>query len=160
MKLPAPLASLGVPSHIGMVVPDREAAIAELEPLYGPWVRLRPREGGTHIVRDGRRSTVRLTVAWTEAGPVHLELLQGLPGTVWEPRPHGYIHHYGFQVDDLEAVSARLVEAGMAVEVTRWHESGRPFGFAYLTMPSGLRVEIQGDGPPRNLAEHAAWARG
>src|SRR5437762_11243927 len=137
----APLPALGTPSHVCLVVPDRERAIAWMTPVLGDWGRLTPRRGGTHIATAGGRLTVRLTVAWTLAGPVHVELIEGLTGTVWEPRPAGYLHHVGYRVDDLAAGSARLVEAGMAVEVTRWQESGRPVGFAYHTLPGGLRVE-------------------
>jgi catechol 2,3-dioxygenase-like lactoylglutathione lyase family enzyme len=155
----APLATLGSPSHVCLVVPDRERAIAELTPVYGEWVRLAPREGGTHLKVGGSRLSVRLTVAWTLAGPVHVELIQALPDTVWLPRPTGYLHHVGYRVDDLESASARLVAAGMTVEVTRWQESGQPNGFAYHLLPGGLRVELAGEGPPENLAALAAEQR-
>jgi len=154
--LPATPALAGTPSHLCLVVPDRERAITELVPVYGEFVRLAPREGGTHITVGGARMTVRLTVAWSLAGPVHLELIEALPGTVWQPRPTGYLHHLGYRVDDLEAASARLVAAGMSVEVTRWQASGAPAGFAYHVLPGGLRVELAGEGPPGNLAALAA----
>ena len=47
--LPATPALAGTPSHLCLVVPDRERAITELTPVYGEFVRLPPREGGTHI---------------------------------------------------------------------------------------------------------------
>jgi len=116
-------------------------------------VRLVPREGGTHITTAAGRGTVHLSVAWTLAGPVHVELIEGLPGTVWEPRPTGYLHHLGYQVDNLVAASEGLVAAGMQVEVTRWQESGRPLGFAYHTVPGGFRVELAEHASPVNLEE-------
>jgi hypothetical protein len=145
------MTGFGAPSHLCLVVPDRERAIAELAPLVGDWVRLLPRAGGTHITTSSGRQTVRLTVAWTLSGPVHVELIEGLPGTVWEPRPTGYLHHVGYRVDNLGASSGSLVAAGMTVEVTRWHVSGRPTGFAYHTTPGGFRVELAEEGPPGNL---------
>lgn len=140
-----------------LVVPDRERAIAELAPVLGDWVRMVPREGGTHITTSTGRLTVRLTVAWTLSGPVHIELIEGVPGTVWEPRARGYLHHVGYRIEDLASASDSLVAAGMTVEVTRWQESGRPAGFAYHTMPGGFRVELSEHGPPDNLAE--LWSR-
>ena len=150
-----PLVELGSPSHVCLVVPDRERTITELAPLVGSWVRMPPREGGTHIVTAEGRLTVRLTVAWSLSGPVHIELIQGVKGTVWEPRPAGYLHHVGYHVTDLRGASEALVAAGMRVEVTRWQESGDPLGFAYHTVPGGLRVELSEGGPPGNLA--ALW---
>jgi len=152
-----PGVGLPAPSHVCLVVPDREEAIRELTPVFGDWVRMVPREGGTHIVTAAGRTTVRLTVAWSLAGPVHVELIEGLEGTVWQPRPNGYLHHIGYRVDDLNAISERLVAAGMTVEVTRWQASGRPLGFAYHTVPLGLRVELSEQGPPNNLRE--LWER-
>ncbi|HEY4887379.1 MAG TPA: VOC family protein [Candidatus Dormibacteraeota bacterium] len=150
-----PLAAFGVPSHMCLVVPDRERAIAEMAPVFGEFVRTVPRAGGTHIISAAGRQTVRLSVAWTLSGPVHLELIESLPGTVWEPRAAGYLHHFGFQVEDLARASDELVAAGMTIEVTRWQESGRPLGFAYQALPGGLRIELSEGGPPDNL--QALW---
>jgi hypothetical protein len=149
--IPAPIPQLGTPTHVCLVVPDREQAIDELTPVVGEWVRLPPREGGTDITTSAGRTTVHLTVAWSKAGPVHIELIQSLPDTVWEPRRAGYLHHIGYRVDDVAHASDQLVAAGMSVEVTRWQESGLPHGFAYHTVPGGLRVEISDHGPPELL---------
>jgi hypothetical protein len=90
-------------------------------------------------------STVR--VCYSQQGPPWLELLEGAPGSPWDPAVVAGPHHVGCWVDDLAAASRRLAEQGLPVEL-----DARPVGAqrVYHGAPrSGLRVELfpASDGP-------------
>jgi hypothetical protein len=129
-----------VPFHIGVVTGDLRASMEQLgaglgitwtAPLQGP---------GTVDHVDGGAQPRPLSCISRE-GPVHVDLIEGAPGTIWEtdaPR----VHHFAYWSDDLEGDIERLAGHGYRLELTRWSEAGQPSVFAYLIGPEGLRVEL------------------
>jgi hypothetical protein len=135
--------------------------MAAMEPVTGPWFISPMRPGGLQVRTAAGRAVVELRVAFTLAGPMHVELLQAVPGTVWELRERAYLHHTGYWVaaDRLASLSHQLDAAGMAREAGRWDDSGEPVGWAYHSWPTGGRIELVEEGRPVGLAEAAAGRR-
>jgi hypothetical protein len=125
---------LFAPSHIGLVAADIDAAMAEIG-----------LDGSRHIpyqVRDGIQ-TVPLRTAWGQRGPLRVELMQGVAGTIWPIQGGVYMHHLGFGVEDLELEARKLVDLGLTLELTR---AGRPpgevNGVGLFRFASGLLIEL------------------
>ena len=104
------MAILGEYYHVGIVVPDVEAAMAHLTELlgitWGPVVEteaLEVRDG------DGNDLVVPNKLCYSTAPP-HLELVQEVPGSVWECNEHSNLHHIGVWTDALPADSQRYSE--------------------------------------------------
>ena len=155
ISLTGPLA-LGQPHHVGLVVPDIEAAYRELASVGGGWVSI---AGGRQIdIRMAQgKATCALHAAYSRLGPTHLELIQGAEGTVWKPEPAAYIHHLGYWVPagELERRSREFEALGLPLEATRWTEDSTVQGWAYHRWPGGFRIELVEWGRPRQLAELA-----
>ncbi len=124
-------------THAGMVVENLEEAMQALTTDLGlTWAPVQNREislwfRGTDIVTD-------LGFTYSVQGPPHLELLTAQPGTPWEMPG---MHHVGFWSEDLARDVADGVASGSEMEVTYSSATSGPVGFAYLTTPTGLRVE-------------------
>lgn len=124
--------------HVGFVVADLDAAMAEMSrtmgvtwgprldvelPLWTPWeVRI----ATTHSV-------------YSREFP-HLELETEVPGTVFtvSDRP---LHHIGYWTDDLTGESAALEEQGMPL-VAGAEVGGSLFGMAFHRASTGLYIEL------------------
>ena len=132
--------------HTGFVVDDLESSMAELTAQLG--VRWTPVEERRMKLRgpDGPfRPDLRFT--YTTDGPHHLELLQTVPGTVWEPMAAGRFgaltaHHLGIWCDDVAGTSAELVAAGCPLLATYDGDPDRAVGFAYHRLAGGVVVEL------------------
>ena len=48
-------------------------------------------------------------------GPVHIELIEAAPGTIWDLGTGAAIHHVGLWTDDVAAEAQRLIASGMPV---------------------------------------------
>ncbi len=135
---------LFAPSHIGMVAADIEAAMAELGPAWSTdWsVGLDGSRDIPYQVRD-HIQTVPLRTAWGHRGPLRVELMQGVAGTIWPIKDGVYMHHLGYGVADLELEARKLVELGLELELTR---AGRPpgevNGVGLFRFASGLLIEL------------------
>jgi hypothetical protein len=148
-RLVASLA-LGQPHHIGIVVPNLENAMGQMGPLVGDWHLISLPQDGVKVWTATGKKQVRLRAAQSVNGPMHVELLQSVVGSVWEPRDRAYIHHVGYWVParDLVAISRGLDAAGMHREAGRWDESREPAGWAYHSWEGGGRIEIAEEGLP------------
>jgi len=153
--------SLADAYHTGFVVADIDSAMAELTALFG--VEWTPVEDRNMKVRtpDGPLEG-RLRFAYTLGEAPHLELLEPVPGTVWDQPAEltsglGAAHHVGVWTEDFAETSARLEAAGFPRLLTFDDGSGRALGFAYHRLPSGVLVELV-DAARRPELE--AWLRG
>jgi methylmalonyl-CoA/ethylmalonyl-CoA epimerase len=91
-------------NHVSLVVPDLGAAIACMEALYG----LKASEP-----RVNEEQGVRL--AWIDLGNAQLELMEPTRADspiarFLERNPHGGIHHFCLDVDDLSATRNELAQ--------------------------------------------------
>jgi catechol 2,3-dioxygenase-like lactoylglutathione lyase family enzyme len=131
------------PTHVGVVVPDLEAAMADFSGSAGEWIV----SGGgprqvTFLSPEGEFTITHLT-AWSHRPPFYVEVIKSVPRRVWEPRPEAYLHHLGYWVDDFDGAVDQAESAGMRLLLTRpGGRDGRPLGFAYYRLPIGPIVEF------------------
>lgn len=142
-------------AHVGIVVDDLEAAMAD-QPAVEGWSSVL--EWDTTVRHaDGRveRRPVRFVTA--RSGPAHVKLIEAAPGSVWAPTGGvQQLHHLTYWVEDLAAATGALLTAGYQVEADGLEDDGS-VRFRYLISPLGLRVEL---GLEQNRAAFDAWAAG
>ena len=125
--------------HVGIVVDDLDAALAELSELFGyRWcpqiaVETPVRLPAGDIVLD-------LRFAYSATTP-RVEVIHSVPGTPWVEAAGSGIHHVGYWSDDLDADAARLVARGYAEEAAGVRADGGPI-WSYHRCPHGPRVEL------------------
>ena len=135
--------------HVGIIVPDMEAAMEELGRRFGcGWrdpstatVRVRD-EGGDRIL------TPRVTFC-DQSTPIALELIEALPGTLWDVGESSQLHHFGLYVESVQAAIDEL-GPGMTVEMAGLDRDGMLAGFCYVNDGLGVRMELVARGglPP------------
>lgn len=110
--------------QIGAVVEDIDQSMKALSRIFGigPWRAIMwPPEGREDIKREyyGEPADFTARMAFTEMGPIELELIQPLEGdNIWADflEEHGEgIHHIRFNVPDIEPVIAYLKRHGIEV---------------------------------------------
>jgi catechol 2,3-dioxygenase-like lactoylglutathione lyase family enzyme len=120
--------------HVGIVVPDIEAAARRLTDIGGyAWTK--PVEFTLAVTTAAGEFELANRFVYSLQAP-HLELVQEVPGTVWTAPAH----HLGYWVDDIASAAQQLEAAGYTQEA-------RPSGdtvstFAYYTDAAGIRIEI------------------
>ena len=124
--------------HTGVVVPDLEAALAELTALFGcEWCdEVRVDQPVRLPTGD---TTVELQFRYSRSTP-RREVIQQQPGTLWMPADSG-LHHLGYWSDDVAADSAALEQAGNVHEASGTGPDGSPT-WAYHRSPTGPRIEL------------------
>jgi methylmalonyl-CoA/ethylmalonyl-CoA epimerase len=138
--------------QIGVVVADLDKATRYLTEIFGigpfrviDW----PPEGRTDIQKFyyGGPGNFTARMAFTELGPVELELIQPVEGkSIWADflRDHGGgIHHLRFNVDEIEPVEQHLAQNGI---LSAQHGSGIRPGTTWMNFASedkvGFVIEI------------------
>jgi catechol 2,3-dioxygenase-like lactoylglutathione lyase family enzyme len=136
-----PASALGEVYHVGLRVPDIHVAKAELSASMGlrwapaqhfdmkPWL---PGVGYTEL---------ELNLTESVDGPVHVELSQGTPGSIWDHDLGSGLHHFGVWVDDVGATINALVSEGWSVEMAALAPDEGYGHFAYVRSPSGIVFE-------------------
>jgi hypothetical protein len=129
-----------IPFHIGITTNDLTTSMELLGGVLGvSWTPPSAGPGVLHTV-DGVPQPRPLSCV-SRKGPIHVDLIQGRPGTIWaatEPR----LHHFAYWTDDLAGDITRLTEQGWRLEMTRPDDQGRPTQFAYLIRDDGFRLEL------------------
>lgn len=142
-------------AHVGIVVDDLEAAMAEV-PAVGGWSSILEPETTVRLA-DGsiERRMVRYVTA--AGAPAHVKLIESAPGSIWAPTGGvQQLHHLTYWVEDLETATALLHKAGYRTEGDGLEDDGS-VRFRYLLSPLGLRVEL---GLLANKPAFDAWAAG
>jgi len=125
--------------HVGIVVDDLQAALAELTDLFGyEWCSLLAVE--TPVVLGDEEILLGLTFAYSKSTP-RIEVIQSIPGTLWVPAATSGVHHLGYWSDDVAADAERLMKRGYAREATGIRPDGEPV-WAYHRSASGPRIEL------------------
>ena len=125
--------------HVGLVVPDLEAAMADLSAqLRLDFVIVFDDDLEVRESDDADRA-IHLRIAYSSHRAA-LELIEAAPGTPWAPDRMG-LHHLAFSVDDLASESGRLAGACPIEICGRDADGNVPTTFTYHT--GGLfRVEL------------------
>lgn len=139
MDLPSSL-PIGETFHVGIRVPDIKAAMDELSQGHGvTWCELQHRRQQVWTEATGQIET-ELWFTYSKEGPVHLELLQGEAGTIWDTSVPG-LHHTGVWVENVAATTTRLMAQGWTL-VGAQSSPADGFGvYSYVQSPNGLIVE-------------------
>ena len=128
--------------HVGIVVPDVEAAKAHFTDLLGiTWGPVVETEAFPVREGDGTERIVPNTLCYSTEPP-YLELVQEVPGTVWECNEHSNLHHIGVWVDALPADSATYAELRCPLQLCGRDDDGALVQFAYHRDPLGVRIEL------------------
>ena len=120
------------PFHIGIVVADLDAAMAELTRAAGlSW--------GEPI--DRRTGEWDYRIVYSIEGPPHVELVEGAPGSPWDASEGPRLDHAGWWIDNVSAEKERLEAIGLSVDADlRPLPGGRA---VYMHAPAtGLRFEL------------------
>ena len=135
--------------HVGIIVPDMEAAMDELGRRFN--VGWRDPSTATVRVRDqgGDRILSPRVTFCDNSTPIALELIEALPGTVWSVTGRSQLHHFGLYVDSVQAAIDEL-GLGMELEMAGLDCDGMLAGFCYVTDDLGVRMELVARGglPP------------
>jgi len=128
--------------HVGIVVPDLEAAQARFTDLLGvTWGQVMEIDAYPFRDGDGNDLTLPNKICYSTTAP-HLELIQEVPGTVWECNEHSNLHHIGFWSGSLAAESERLSASLCPLQLCGRGASTGPESFAYHRDPLGVRIEL------------------
>ena len=129
--------------HMGLIVPRIEDAMDELSRGLGlTWnapqrARVKVRDhAGDRILEP------RVVFSVEGHSATLLELIEALPGTVWEAVQGSRLHHLGIHVDDVGEAVERMTREGMTLEVGGLDADGKVAGFCYLNDPLGVRMEL------------------
>ena len=125
--------------HHGIVVPDLGAARAELTESLGlewmPDVRIQ-----LQVSLHGQVVERWVDVSYSIGGLPYVELIKASQPP-WGPDAIG-LHHIGCWSDDIAADRGRMERAGGVTEAWRVDAAGELFGFVYVRLPSGVRIEL------------------
>ena len=128
--------------HVGIRVVDLEAAMADLGPALGvTWCQVQEREQRVWSPEGGARTTP-LRFTYSAEGPVHLELLQGQPGTIWDAGDGEGLHHSGVWSEDVKGESDALVSAGWTMLAAQLPPEDGYGAMSYVASPSGFIIEL------------------
>src|ERR1700693_85229 len=128
--------------HVGIVVPDLQAARARLADLlgvgWGPII-----ESDAIELRDGVGNDLVLPnkICYSTATP-YLELIEEVPGSEWECNEYSNLHHLGFWSGALVADSGHLSTAQCPLTFCGRESGHAPSMWAYHQDPLGVRVEL------------------
>ncbi len=126
--------------HVGVVVPDVRAAMAQYSAALGfTWS-----DGGDtvlDVVVDGRPRPARIAATYSLEGPPYLELVEELSGGVWAAEALA-LNHVGLWTDDLAGSARRLDAADLPGRVRHAPPSGQPELFSYHDAGQGLWWEL------------------
>lgn len=128
--------------HVGVRVPDLALAMADMGDSLGlQWCSVQEGVQSVWLPEQGSMD-VPLTFTYSTRGPLHVELLEGGPGSIWDGRESPGSHHIGVWSDDVAGEVQGLLDAGWTLVMAQ-REPARGCGaFAYVRPPSGLIVEL------------------
>jgi hypothetical protein len=97
--------------------------------------------GGPQAVEiDGVPATLDFSFVFNRSGPVRLELVQEIPGTIWTPGAG--VHHLGFWSDDVDGESETLTREGYPVTVGIFIDPSAPPMVTYHQGFGGVYFEL------------------
>lgn len=129
--------------HVGYVVEALAPAMEQFGAAIGArWVDHRVR--ARYLDAAGDVVDVELHTAFTLDGPVHVELIEATPGSIWALEAGPHLHHVGLWTDDVAGEARRLVESGMPVVAGGLDNDvpDAPGFFSYHRNPHGGNVEL------------------
>ena len=127
--------------HMGIIVPEIHRGIEDLSRRFGATFP-EPREAQVTVRYQGKESKVPVKFVYSRQGPPYIEIIQAVPGTVWEANAGSRIHHIGVFCDDIEDEIAKLQSEGYAYEAASLGPDGSMQGAQYINNDLGVRLEL------------------
>jgi catechol 2,3-dioxygenase-like lactoylglutathione lyase family enzyme len=129
--------------HLGVRVADIDAAMADMgESLNLRWASVQHNPAQRVWTPDRGLVEVPLTYVYSCDGPMHVELLEGPPDTVWHAGDRPGAHHVGVWVDDVAAETTACLDQGWTLAAAGAPPEDGYGVFTYVVPPSGLIVEL------------------
>ena len=127
--------------HVGTRVADLGRAMDELGAAFGlTWASVQDRPMTVWTPSDGV-VTLQLALTYSAEGPVHVELMSGPPGSIWDGADVPGPHHFGFWSDDVRADTDERLAAGWTLELAASPPEEGYGRFTYVRSPSGVLLE-------------------
>ena len=127
--------------HTGIRVAELEAAMDALGAGLGvEWCSVQERDQAVWIPDEGP-ATIPLRFVYSMEGPLHLELLEGAPGSIWDGRDEPGVHHLGYWCNDVAGTTRTLIDAGWTLELAQVSPADGYGAFTYVRSPDGTLVE-------------------
>ena len=128
--------------HIGVIVADMNKGLEDIARRFGASFP-DPRDAQVSIRYKGEVQSVPVKFAYSRQGPPYIEVIQAVPGTVWEANAGSRIHHLGVFCDNVEDEIARLESEGYTYEGASLGPDGKSLaGAQYINNESGIRLEL------------------
>jgi len=125
--------------HVGIVVDDLHAALAQLgEPFGYEWCAMF--DGPVPVMLPTGPIEIGLRFVYSRNTP-RVEVIQSIPGTLWVPASGSGIYHLGYWSDDVARDSAELQRRGLTGEASGIRPDGT-LVWSYHRSPTGPRVEL------------------
>jgi hypothetical protein len=129
------------PFHVGYIVSNLEAAMAQLSEATGiTWHP--PQIFPVDIQLGEQRCIFDVRFTYSKEGPIQVEVAQGPKGTPWDADKYGGASHNGYWTDDLRREIDRLTSRGFQLIYSGVGEKPGPQVHAMLISPWGMRVEL------------------
>lgn len=127
--------------HIGIIVPDMTRGMADIARRFG-CAFPDPREANVRVRYRGVESQVGVKFAYSMQGPPYIELIESVPGTVWEAPAGSRIHHLGVFCDNIEDEIGKLESEGFTYEAASLGPDGSMQGAQYINSDTLVRLEL------------------
>jgi hypothetical protein len=142
-------------AHIGLVVADLEPVMDALAAAGHRWSEV-AQPLAVLLLPDGTIERTAVRYVTTAGDEPRVKIIEGRAGTYFEPRADASaIHHLTYWVAELDRPTARLVQAGFAIEATGLEPDEVTARYRYLVAPGHVRIEL---GLRANRAEFDTWA--
>jgi Glyoxalase/Bleomycin resistance protein/Dioxygenase superfamily len=127
--------------HVGIRVPDIDKAMVEIGAQMGvTWASVQDRPMNVWMPGEGM-VTLQLALTYSCEGPVHLELLQGPKGSIWDGNDAPGAHHFGVWTDDVKGDTDKALAEGWTLELAAASPEDGYGRFTYVKSPTGTIVE-------------------
>jgi hypothetical protein len=125
--------------HVGIVVPDLVVGRAHFEDLLGVvWGPIMEYDAEFRNESDDAEM-FHLKLCYSTVAP-YLELIEELPGTVWECNEYSNLHHIGFWSDAVQTDADRWTETGCPFMLGPWEDG--EIRATYHQDRLGVRLEL------------------
>jgi hypothetical protein len=125
--------------HVGIVTPHLESTMQDMSVLGIGWRQIKEFVLDVSTPRGARQINMR--GVYSQQGPPYIELIERVPGTLWEGGSSASCHHLGFWTQDLDQTAAALERAGLQRELWVGGPDGRLVGYMYHTGAYGPLIE-------------------
>lgn len=139
--------------HVGLIVPELGQAMRDLTGTLGlRWASQQRRE--MPVLVNGRTVQRDISFVYSVDGPPYVELI-GANEPPWSAQEG--LHHMGMWSEDVVADMEAMVAENYTVAATGLNRKGYSGGFAYLSSPTGVLVELV---DTRGKASFERWLAG